>query len=156
MPQQANSTVGLMGKAAKDSGMSMLATTDPGNNYNNGVLDPYIALNACTIIAVTARWGQCSVAQATVGANPVIQLGVYRNDATSRTSLGTISIPVVAGNCGVSNNLGGNNFATASVTGLSIAIAQGDAWGIQFTNLGANNNQINALGRCFVVVEVQE
>ena len=156
MPQQASGTTGLMGKCGVSSGTASLPTTDPNSDLGNGGIDPYIALNACTIIQGTFTWCACAVSQQTVGANPIIKIDVYSDAVGSRSLLGTISVPVDTGKCGVSNNLGGNNFQTATVTGLSIALTQGQTFGIQFTNVDTDNNKINALARCFATLVTSE
>ena len=154
MPQQAQATLGKFSKAAHNNNNEMLYTTDQANaGIQNGQIDPYICPSAMTIKAITVTLASIAVSQATVGAGPVImRIDVYRNDFSTRTLLGTISVPIDRTKCGVNNGLGVNCFQTITVTGLSIAVAQGNTWGIEFLNVSTNNNCINAALGVYAVV----
>ena len=154
MPQQAQATLGKFSKAAHNNNNEMLYTTDQANaGIQNGQIDPYICPSAMTIKAITVTLASIAVSQATVGAGPVImRIDVYRNDFSTRTLLGTISVPIDRTKCGVNNGLGLNCFQTITVTGLSIAVAQGNTWGIEFLNVSTNNNCINSALGVYAVV----
>jgi hypothetical protein len=145
-----------MGKAAYQAATPTLPTTDVSANLGSGGTDPYVALNNCQIVSATFTWCSCAVHQATVGASPVIRFDVYRHTYSARVLLGTITVPVDPAKCQISDTLGNDNFQTANVTGLSIAISSGQAWGLQFTPVQTDNEKINALGRCFAVLRTTD
>jgi hypothetical protein len=154
MPQQAQATLGKFSKAARSNNNEMLYTTDQANaGIQNGQIDPYVCPAAMTITSITVTLASIAVSQATVGAGPVIlRLDVYRNDFSTRTLLGTISVPIDRTKCGVNNGLGLNCFQTITVTGLAIALAQGDTWGLEFLNVSTNNNCINSALGVYAVI----
>ena len=154
MPQQAQATLGKFSKAAHNNNNEMLYTTDQANaGIQNGQIDPYIAPAAMSISEITITLASIAVQQATVGANPVImRIDVYRNDFSTRTLLGTISVPIDRTKCGVNNGLGVNCFQTITVSGLSIAIAKGNTWGIEFLNVQTNNQCINAALGVYAII----
>jgi hypothetical protein len=155
-PTQVNSTVGLMAKHWV-TGATNLGTTDPSNLLQNGGVDPYIALNNCTIDGIQIQCSQAAVNNGTVGATPTVRIDFYTMTAGARTLLGTTRIPISpAGSVQASNNLGVNATFTGSATGLGLSLTAGQAWGIQFTNETTNNNTVNAVGRLFAVVDTQE
>jgi hypothetical protein len=152
--QQAQATLGKFSKAARSNNNEMLYTTDQANpGIQNGQCDPYICPSAMTITSITITLASIAVQQATVGAGPVImRIDVYRNNFSTRTLLGTISVPIDRTKCGVNNGLGLDCFQTITVTGLAIALAQGDAWGIEFLNVNTNNNCINSSLGVYAVI----
>jgi hypothetical protein len=154
MPQQAQATLGKFSKAAHSNNNEMLYTTDQANaGIQNGQIDPYIAPAAMSISEITVTLASIAVSQATVGANPVImRIDVYRNNFSTRTLLGTISVPIDRTKCGVNNGLGVNCFQTITVTGLAIAIAKGETWGIEFLNVSTNNQCINSALGVYAIV----
>jgi hypothetical protein len=155
----ANSTTGLFAKAAVASGnpSGMLPTTtgsSPG--LNNGANDPYLILNAATIVSLRLTFYSAAVAQGTVGATPTLRLAIYKIGATSRTLLGNLDFSVNPANCGIWNDVSVNRFQTSALSGLSLSVNAGDLIGVEFVNQGGNNNQINAISQMQVILETTE
>jgi hypothetical protein len=153
MPGQASGTTGLFGKVGKEQGQGTLATTSNSNNEGNGGLDPYLVTTARTITTAYVHLRQVAVNQGSVGAAPVAAFDVYKHDYNARTLVGRISVPINPAKCGINNSIGSDNTQFVVVTGLSLALAAGDVFGLEFVNLQANNNQVNACGRVKIILK---
>ena len=156
LPQVANGTPGYFMKAGQNSAGGMLATTLNTGGLQNGNVDPYVALNDCTVNSSIFTWSGCSVAQSTVAPNPTMAMDIYRTDYSSRALLGNITVPVDQSKCGVNNSVSGNNFQYSKVLGLSVVVKQGNCWGLQFTSNSTDNTHINGLASCFATLETTE
>lgn len=129
-------------------------TTSPYNNgINNGEIDPYIVMQACTVNQIRIVFAGAAVSQGTVGASPTIRLDLYKAGFSTRTRVATYRITISATGVGVSNNTAGDAFQTAVLTGQSTALAAGDAIGIEFVNENTDNTKINGLARAYVSLE---
>lgn len=154
LPGNASSTPGLLSKANSSTGNpgGLKPTTSSGDpGINNGGPDPYIARAAVTITSATLKVAHAAVATGTAGGAMIARFDLYRVDYSTRTLIGSLNFPITS--AGVFNNLGGNNFQVSTLTGLSLALAQGDCFGVEFLNLGGTDNQINALGGVWLCLE---
>lgn len=155
---QASGTVGLFSRAGASTNnpAGLYPVTYNSNNFENGQTDGYVALHNCVINDLTITFAQVAVNQGTVGASPVIRLTFYKNRVAARDSIGIANITISSTGVGVNNSLGTNSKQAVTLTNLGISLTAGDAWGFEFTPLQANNNQINALGRAYVVIDTRE
>jgi len=154
MPGQASGTTGLFGKVGGTSqGQITMPTTSNSNNDGNGGFDPYLVTTARTITTAYVHLRQVAVNQGTVGASPVARFDVYKHAYNGRTLVGSISVPINPTLCNVNNSLGTDHTQFVVVTGLSMALAAGDVFGLEFVNLQANNNQVNAIGRVKIILK---
>ena len=154
LPGNASATAGILSKANSTSGNpgGLLATTSSGNpGINNGSIDPYVARAGFTITSATLKVAHAAVAQGTTGGAMIARFDIYRVDYSTRTLLGTLSFPIAIAD--IFNNLGSDRFQVSTLTGLAIAVAQGDCFGVEFLNQSANNNQINALGGVYLSLQ---
>jgi hypothetical protein len=157
LPGNASSTVGLLSKANSTTGNpgGLKPTTSSGDpGINNGGPDPLLAIAAMTIKRATLKVAHAAVGTGTFTSPATAKFNVYRVNYSTRTLLGTITFNVT--NADVFNNLGSDRFAAYTATGLSIALAAGDCFGIEFLNEGSTNSQINALGGIFLTLEAEE
>lgn len=152
---QANSTTGYFKIGSGDTTNSASGAIMNSDNYNNGSILGFAAPRAMTVKSVTIYAGPCAVSQATKGATITLRLALYKVNGTGRTLVGNMDIPVPTTNVGVNNNLGGSAIGAATLTGLSLAIAQGDVFGWVFENRGTDNTMINAASRVTSVVVAQ-
>lgn len=152
----ANSSPGLFSKAS-DSSSSVLPTTSPYNSgINNGGVDPYIVGFDSTVKSIKLTLGKAAVSTGTASAGTTIRIDLYKVLATSRTLLASMDVPLDYTKVSINNDMGQNNFQTAVLSGLNIALTSGDLIGIQFTNIGGSNTTINAAGRVYAALEIQE
>lgn len=156
----ASATTGFLTKAsdsglvANPSGKPTTYVYDPG--IQNGACDGYTILNSCTITKIRIVIAGAAVSTGTVG-TPTLRLQIYKNNYSTRTQLGSDQdITLSATGIGTFNNVSGNAFQTAAVTGLSISVSAGDNIGIEFANQSGTNDGINAVRHLFVVLETQE
>lgn len=153
LPGQASSTVGQLQmfnvSTANPGGvLEQTSSGDPG--INNGGSNPFV-LPACTLTKATLTKAKAAVAQGTTGGAMTARFDLYEAAYSSRSLLTSLDFPVAS--AGVNNNLGGNNFEKGITLSPSVAITEGAPIGLQFTNRGANNNEINAIGGCYVYLE---
>ena len=97
----------------------------------------------------------CAVSTASAATYVDFNVDFYGHVGTGRSYKGRVKVPLSGALCGVYNNLGGDNYQFAGVTGLiGITGQMGDLLGFQFQNVqGAND--INAVARTTVVVKLQ-
>jgi hypothetical protein len=152
----ANSTTGLFTKSA-DSATEALPTTSPYNSgINNGGVDPYVIGFDSTVKSIRLTLGKAAVSTGTASSGTTIRIDLYKVLSTSRTLLASMDVPVDHTKVSINNDMGQDNFQTAVLSGLSIPLSSGDLIGIQFTNRGGSNTTINAAGRVFAALEIQE
>lgn len=158
MMGSAASSIGIFSKSSVAANPSSYSNpiTNPYGNYIDGAVDPYIIPFNYTITEVYITVGRVAVSGATVGSNPVLRIEFFKHSASSRTSLGSADLPINPANCGIYNNLGGNNFQKSEKIGLNITGSAGDIIGWQFTNLSSTNNEINAIAQCTTTVKIEE
>jgi hypothetical protein len=141
----ASSTIGPMGKASANNAIpiSPFPTTSSGNpGINNGSIDPYPILQAQTVTDAVLVVAHAATGGAVFTNPSTCRIDLYSGAYSARTLRGTLNFSVTSG--GVFNNLGGNNFGIYKLTGLAVALSQGDMLGAEFVNLGGAA-QINAL-----------
>jgi len=149
----ASSTIGPMGKASANNAIpiSPFATTSSGNpGINNGSIDPYPVLAAQTVTDAVLIVAHAATAGALFTNPSTCRIDLYSAGYSARTLRGTINFSVTAG--GIFNNLGGNNFGIYTLTGLAVALSQGDMLGAEFVNLGGAA-QINALANFYLALK---
>jgi hypothetical protein len=146
----ASSTIGPMGKASANNAIpiSPFASTSSGNpGINNGSIDPYPILAAQTITDAVLIVAHAATSGGAFTNPSTCRFDIYSAAYSGRTLRGTINFSVTSG--GTFNNLGGNNFGIYTLTGLAVALSQGDMLGIEFVNQGGAA-QINALANFHV------
>lgn len=127
------------------------ALTTSGDIFNNGKLNPIIMPYVWKLTELRVAVGHCAVAQATATTTPTMRIEFFSHTGTTRTSIGSIDVPLNGVNCGVYNNLGSDNFQTSAVTGITTITGNiNDLIGWQFTNRGTTNDQINAVAQVTV------
>jgi len=150
-------TIGLFSIHAQNANPFNNPITSSGGTFNNGDIDPIKVPFNWVVTEAFASVGSVAVSQGTVGTNPAMRVELFKHSGTSRSSIGDLDMPIDGTNCGVFNNIGGNNFQDTGLTGiLGITGSAGDLIGWQFTNLSTNNELINSLARCKVVVKFEE
>jgi len=152
MLNQANSTLGFFSMANNTNMTATEVTTSNGDpGINNGGIQP-ICLPACTLTRALITFGQAAVSGGSQDATKTLRIEMFRANYSNRTSLANLDFQVTT-SVGVNNNLGGSSFTTGlELSGLSVAVAQGELIGFQFTNQSGSGN-INGLGRAFLMLE---
>jgi len=150
----ATATTGIFQMQPLLSSLNVSGTTDPYNYFSNGELNPYLMPFNYTISEVHIAFGHVAVATSSAATSPRIRIEFFNHTGFARTSVGYADVPINGTNCGVYNNLGGNNFQTVSLTGLAIKGNMHDLLGFQFTNLSSNNSQVNALAQATLCVKI--
>jgi hypothetical protein len=102
------------------------------------------------LIDVKVVCAGAAVAQATVGAAPVLQLEFYQANEASNTLVSTIDLPCISGvaNIGINNTAsgrGGTIYFAKHQFNPRVEPAPFTFFGWKFRNQSANNNQINAI-----------
>jgi len=150
MMGQASSASGYLSKGASSNAnpSGLFATSTPFNQFVNGNVDPYkIGTNGIVEeISLTIAAG--AVSTGTVDPDVKIRMSVYRVDGTSETNLGDVDLPLDDTKIGVFNNLGGTtNTQATTVTGLSIAVSDGDMIGLRFSSITGDNEFLSSISR---------
>jgi len=118
--------------------------------YGNAVIDPWLVMDRWRLIDVKVVCAGAAVAQATVGAAPVLQLEFYQANEASNTLVSTIDLPCISGvaNIGIYNTAsgrGGTIYFAKHQFSPRVEPAPFTFFGWKFRNQSANNNQINAI-----------
>jgi len=128
----------------------VIEQTQPSTGINNGGIAPWY-FPACTLVKAGLAYSGAAVAQATTGGAMRARFELFKSLNSTRTLVSMLDFPV--SNAGVFNNSSGNNFTTGITLATSVAISEGDLLGLQFTNQGSNNDEINAIRACYVYLE---
>jgi hypothetical protein len=157
-PNQVNSTIGLMSKAASANanppGLLMTCNNSSPGIQNAGQCDPYMVSRALTINKAILTLAHCSTDVATWVNGMTAEFDVYKIGFSANTLIGTLLFPLTGGPFGRGgqfNDLSLNNFQTVSLT-PSIALSAGDLLGVVFKNVGG---QVNGLAGFFLTLEAQ-
>lgn len=150
MMSQATNTAGFF-KIQEASGS--LPQTNPYDQYQNGLLQPYVPPFNWRVSEVYGTVSRCAVAQGSVGPNPSLRVEMFNHDESSRSSLGSVDLSVDSSLCGVYNNLGTDAFQSLYESNvLGLTGSAGDLVGFQFTNRNSTNEEINAAARLSLTV----
>jgi hypothetical protein len=120
---------------------------------NEKTIFPWIAPVAGTITAITFTLEGAAISQGGPVASPYMKIQFCKSGYNTVTLLGTINVALNAAKTGVNNTTTGKNYwQTASVTGLQLAVSQGDAIGVLFVPQGGDNSKINAILNLFATL----
>jgi hypothetical protein len=128
---------------------STTSSGDPG--IANGNNSPMV-MPACTLVAARIRVAHAAVSTGTFTSPAELQVDVYTANYSTRTSRATLNFTGIT-SAGTFNNLGGNNFGTDVLSGLSHSITAGDLIGAEFVNQSGSNSTINAVGGLYLYLE---
>lgn len=138
---------GFMGKATTSTG-SALTNARTTAFYDGGTVDPFLMMGSWQLVDIKVVCAGCAVAQATVGADPRLQLLLVQVNHDSYTTIATLNLPCISG----IGSIGINDVATGR-TGLiyfaqhtfspPIKPAPFTFFGFHFVNQNADNNKIN-------------
>jgi hypothetical protein len=121
-----------------------------GNSYDNAAVDPWLMMGNWRLVDLKVVCAGCAVAQATVGADPRLQLELLQVNHSNVTSIGVLDLPCISGigSIGINNNAAGRTgliyFAQHSFS-PPIKPNPFTFLGWQFVNQAADNNKINAI-----------
>ena len=82
-------------------------------------------------------------------------LDFHRYKGATSSQVGTVAVPLDGALCGVFNNLGGDNYQSAGVSGLGLTGPENELVGWSFRNVGGSYD-INAVSRSTVLVKFQK
>jgi hypothetical protein len=151
-PLQANIATVVFNKVVATG--SQASTNGSGYaNYPN--IDPYLVEETSIITEVGIRLTQASVSQGTVGSSPTVRIDIYRNLVSSRTLIGTYRVVINPAGVGTSSTLATITNANTyySLTGLSTALTKGESIGAEFVFEDSDNNKINAVTNCQLIIK---
>lgn len=131
--------------------LEQTSSGDPG--IDNGGSNPFCIPAAATLTDARLVCAHAAVSQGTAGGAMTARFDVYSAAYSSRSLLTSLDFSISS--AGVFNNLGGNNFQTSALSSIGQAISAGDLLGVQFTNRSANNNEINAIGGCYLALRLE-
>lgn len=114
--------------------------------------DPYIVPANSTIFKAQMKIAHCAVGTGTFTSPATLRITVVRIDDTTQTDLVNLNFQVT--NASTYNSIGGDNYATYEITGLTTGISKGDMIGIRFDNQSGNSG-INAIRNCFITILAQ-
>jgi len=118
--------------------------------YGGGVIDPWLVMDRWRLVDIKVVCAGAAVSQATVGANPMLQVEFYQANEASNTLFATIDLPCISGLAAI----GINNVATGRTSTIYFAKHQFNPrvepapftfMGWKFRNQNADNNKINAI-----------
>jgi len=149
-------TIGAMYKTPIANINSCAATsaqciTSTGDSYTNGGVDPFLAPVAGSLDRIRIKLAGAAVSTGTVG-TPVVKIGVFREDYSTRTSLGVIFVPIGTSGVGTFSNTSADAFQTVLHDMSDIAVSAGDLVGWEFIN-AAGNDSIAAIRRLETTME---
>ena len=128
------------------------STSTYGNGSVNGIKMPF----DYELLELYLSVAHCAVSTATAANPAFLSLDFHTFLGSSSNLLGTVKVPLDGTNCGVYNNLGGDNFQKAVVSGVTgISGTAGDLVGFRFRNVGGSSSDINAVSRCTVLAKWQ-
>ena len=133
-------------------------TTDPpplplqnlNQYYGNAAVDPWLLMDRWRLVDIKVVCAGAAVAQATVGADPRLQILFYQVNQASNTLISTLDLPCISGlaNIGINNNAAGRAgliyFAQHSFN-PRVEPAPFTFLGWQFQNQSVDNNDISAI-----------
>lgn len=121
-----------------------------GNWYDNAAVDPYLIMGNWRLVDIKIVCAGAAVSQATVGADPRLQVKCQQVNHNSVTTIATLDLPCISGlgSIGINNNAAGRTgliyFAQHSFIS-PIKPAAFTFFGWQFVNQSTDNNDINAI-----------
>lgn len=151
----ASSSLGLYSVQPGSGNPYGVPVGNPYGNYANGSVNalrmpwPYVVQEVHLVVA--------HVAVSSAVANPVVNftLDFDRHKGTSSSPVGSVQVPLDGANCGVYNNLGGDNFQAVTVTGLGLTGPSTELVGFNFRNI-AGPSDINSVSRSTVLVKFRK
>lgn len=153
---QAVSTIGYFSTQPGNSNPFGVPVASGAASYGNGGVNPYRMPWSYYVAEVHVTLAHCAVSTASANSTVNFNLDFYGYTGTGNALKGRVSIPINGSNCGVYNNLGGDNYQYAGLTGLSsITGFMGELVGFQFQNVSGPSD-LNAVSRASVLVRFQK
>ncbi len=117
--------------------------------YGTGSVDPYLMMHSWRLVDLKVVCAGAAVSQATVGANPVINIRFFQVNQASNTTLATLALPCISGAAaiGINNTSSGRTaliYFSMAVFPVPVEPPPATFFGWEFLNLTTDNNQINA------------
>jgi hypothetical protein len=152
----ASNTVGQFSIQPGNANPFGVPISSPSALFNNGGVNALKIPFDYEVKELYLSVANCAVSTTTKDAVVYANIEFHSFTGNSSTSLGTAKVPVDPAKVGVSNNLGGNNFQSASLVGVpGIEGAAGDIIGFRFRNVSASTSNLNAMARCTILAKVQ-
>ncbi len=151
----------LLGTASSTTGLYAVQgpagtpISDASSTYGGGGVQalklpwPYVISE----VQVTAAHLAVSSGLADAAVN--FNLDFHRYKGATSSQVGTVAVPLDGALCGVFNNLGGDNYQSAGVSGLGLTGPENELVGWSFRNVGGSYD-INAVSRSTVLVKFQK
>jgi len=151
----ATNTVGLFSVQPGNANPFGVPINTPYDQYNNGGVNAIKIPFDYELKEIYLSLGHAAVSTATADATVYANLDFHKFDGTTATGLGSVRVPFSGSNCGVYNNLGGNNFQKSSLTAITgIQGDAGDLVGFRFRN-ATGTSDLNAVSRCTILAKLQ-
>jgi hypothetical protein len=120
------------------------------NSYDDAALDPYLIMGSWRLVDLKVVCAGCAVAQATVGADPRLQLELLQINHNSVTSVAELNLPCISGigSIGIHNSAAGRTgliYFAQHIFDAPVRPSPFTFFGWRFVNQSADNNQVNAI-----------
>ena len=151
----ASNTVGLYSIQGGISNPAGIPISNPSDSYGNGGVQALRLPWPYVVSEVHVSAAHLAVSSGTADVAVAFNLDFHRYKGMSSALVGSVAIPLDGALCGVFNNLGGDSYQAAGVSGLGLTGPANELVGWSFRNVGGTSD-INSVSRSTVLVKFQK